>query len=72
LRPLIERTRPFLRSEIFKHSPEAERARFWRELREMGYRVHKFESDTQYKGEELQERDMMRWPHFDIFCVPDA
>jgi hypothetical protein len=72
LRPLIDRTRPYLRSEIFRHSPEAERTRFWRELRGMGYMVHRFESDTRYKGAALQERDMMSWPHFDIFCVPDA
>lgn len=72
LRPLIERTRPFIRSEVFKHSPHAERTRFWRELRGLGYRIHRFESDTRYRGEELTEGDMMRWPHFDIFCTPDA
>ena len=72
LRPLIERTRPVIRAEVFRHSPTDERTRFWRDLRGMGYRVHRFESDTRYKGEELQERDMTRWSHFDIFCVPGA
>lgn len=72
LRPLIERTRPFIRSEVFRHSPAAERTRFWRELRAMGYRVHRFESDTRYKGDELQEQDMMGRSQFDVFCIPEA
>ena len=72
LRPLIERTRPFIRSEVFKYSPHAERTQFWRELHGLGYRIHRFESDTRYRGEELAEGDMTRWPHFDIFCTPDA
>lgn len=72
LRALLARTRPFVRSEIFKHSPDAERAGFWRDLREMGYRVHRFVSDVEYRGEELAERDMTKWRHFDIFAVPEA
>jgi hypothetical protein len=71
LRPLLERTRPYIRSEVFKHSPEDERRRFWRDLRDMGYRVHRWASETTYRGEELAENDMTRWPHFDIFSIPD-
>ena len=71
LLPLIRRTRPFLKSEIFRHSPEAERRLFWRELREAGYRVHRYESDERYVGDPLTEDEMNRWPHFDIFAVPE-
>ena len=70
LQPLIARLRPYVRSEIFRHSPAADRARFWRELRDLGYRIHKVDSDAHYKGDELQQGDMMHWPHFDVFCVP--
>lgn len=71
LAPLLAHTHPYIRSEIFRHSPEPERRGYWRELRAMGYRVHRYVSDTQYQGETLEEADMTRWPHFDIFCVPD-
>ena len=72
LRPLLERSRPYIRSEVFPPSPAEERTRFWRELRGMGYRVHKLESEARYTGEELAEADMLRWPRFGIFCLPDA
>jgi len=72
LQPLLERSRPFIRSEVFRSSSGEERIRFWRELRGMGYRVHKLESETRYKGEELAEEDLARWPRFGIFCLPDA
>ena len=70
LRPLIERTRPVLKSEIYRHSPDAERRRFWRDLHDLGYRVHRYESDEHYLGDPLTEDDMSRSPHFDIFAVP--
>ena len=70
--PLITRTHPYIRSEIFRHSPDTERRAYWRDLRGLGYRVHRYVSDTQYKGEALEEADMTRWQHFDIFCIPDA
>lgn len=70
LRPLLQRTRPFIRSEIFKHVPEPERIGFWRDLREMGYAVHRYVSDVEYQGEVLGEHDMMKRKHFDILAVP--
>lgn len=71
LAPLIARTRPYLRSEVYRHSPDDERRRFWRELREAGYLVHRFASDEQYRGDLLGEADLSRWPHFDLFAVPE-
>ena len=71
LAPLIARCKPYIRAEVYKHSTQEARSHFWRDLRQMGYRVHHFESDVAYKGEELGENDMMRWKHFDIFCVPE-
>lgn len=70
LAALIRRTRPYIRSEIFRHTPDEERRGYWRDLRELGYRIHRYESDRSYKGEELGENDLMRWPHYDIFAVP--
>jgi FkbM family methyltransferase len=72
LRPLLERMRPYLRSEVSGYASSDERTRFHRELRAMGFRVHRLEAETRYRGEELEEGDMTRWRQFDVFCVPEA
>lgn len=69
--PLIERTKPFIRSEIFRHSDEASRVAYHQTLSELGYRVYHMNSEEDYRGELLAEGDMMRWDHFDIFAVHD-
>lgn len=72
LKDLLVSNRPFIRSEIYQHSPAEERRGYYRDLRELGYAVHKFESDCQYAGPILAEEDMTRWEHFDVFAVPGA
>jgi FkbM family methyltransferase len=71
LRELLLTYRPYLKSEIHKHLPEAERAGYYRDLRGLGYRVHRCVSDERYLGEVLCERDLTRGGHFDIFAVPE-
>jgi FkbM family methyltransferase len=66
----IQARRPYLKSEIYKHLPTAERARYFDDLRAWGYRVFKCE-EQQYRGEELGSRDVDRWRHFDIFAIPE-
>lgn len=66
---VIRAARPYLKAEIYKHLPEAERAGFHADLRGLGYRVFKC-GDEEYRGEELHARDLSRWKHFDIFAVP--
>jgi FkbM family methyltransferase len=70
LRKLIESNKPYIRTEIYKHlSLEARRA-YFRELKELGYRLYKFEDEKHYQGMALQESMLMDWEHFDIFAVP--
>jgi FkbM family methyltransferase len=71
LMPLVARSRPYIKSEIYRHSPESERRQFWRELRDAGYRVHRYDSDEHYQGDVLSEDDMVRWSHFDIFAAAE-
>jgi FkbM family methyltransferase len=67
---LVKIHRPHIKSEIYKHLPEHERAGYFDDLRGLGYRVFKCE-DNVYRGEELRRPDdLMRWRHFDIYCVP--
>jgi hypothetical protein len=71
LRELLVSNRPFIKSEIYQHLPAGPREGYYRDLRQLGYRVHKFNSDEDYPGAELGLEEMMRWEHFDIFAVPE-
>jgi FkbM family methyltransferase len=70
LAELLRTQRPYLKTEIYKHLPEAERLAYHADLRGLGYRVFKCEEFV-YRGEELGPRDLTRWKHFDIFAVPE-
>ncbi len=71
LSDLIRANRPYLLSEIYKRTSEAQRRDFHRLLtRDLGYRVYRSEPYTRLQAEELGVGDMMRAEHFDIFCVP--
>jgi FkbM family methyltransferase len=67
---LLRTRRPYIKTEIYKHVPEAERAGYYTDLRELGYRVFKCE-EFEYRGEELGPDDLTRWRHFDLFAVPE-
>ena len=68
---LIERARPFIKTEIYKHMPASERAGYFDDLRGLGYRLFKC-GETDYRGEELKTAsDLSKWRHFDVFAVPD-
>lgn len=67
---LLRERRPYLKAEIYKHLPDAERAGFHADLRALGYRVFKC-GDVEYRGEELGPADLSRWKHFDVFAVPE-
>jgi FkbM family methyltransferase len=69
LADLLTSVRPYVKTEIYKHLPEAERIGYYEDLRRLGYRVFKCEGDV-YRGEELGAPDLTRWRHFDVFGVP--
>lgn len=70
LLPWLRRYRPYLRAEVYEHLPEARRRVFYRFLTALGYRVHRYSGDTDICGEALSEADMLRFRHFDVFCLP--
>jgi len=68
---LIRQSRPYLKTEIYKHMPEAERAGYFDDLRAAGYRLFKC-GDVELRGEPLTSAaDFSKWRHFDVFAVPD-
>jgi FkbM family methyltransferase len=70
LRDLLRTSRPYLKSEIYRHLPRQERAGYYDDLRVLGYRIFKCEEHV-VRGQELDRGDMMLWQHFDIFAVPE-
>ncbi len=71
LRPLLEANRPLIKSEIYKHLSAEERVGYYEDLRGLGYRIFKCNSDEDLMGPELQKEEMSKWNHFDIFAKPD-
>jgi hypothetical protein len=71
MRELIAGVRPFIKTEIYQHLPENERAGYGKDLRDLGYRLFKCEGETEYRGDELRPDDLSRWTHFDVFAIPE-
>jgi FkbM family methyltransferase len=70
LSDLIRRVKPFIKAEVFKRTNGDQRLRFYEFLASFGYSIFHVESDTNLKGEPIKQDDLMRWAHYDIFCVP--
>jgi hypothetical protein len=71
LADLIAAVRPYIKTEIYKHLSHQQRTGYYDDLRHLGYRLFKCEDDRDYRGQEIQRDDLLRWKHFDIFAVPD-
>lgn len=71
LTDLLKTSRPYLKTEIYKHMPAVEREGYFDDLRQLGYQLFKC-GDTEYRGEPiLDAKDMSSWRHFDVFAVPE-
>jgi FkbM family methyltransferase len=67
---LIAQTKPYLKVEVYRKLDDASRRALFRMITQFGYAVRKVTSEADYLGEILQEQDMGKWRHFDMFCVP--
>jgi FkbM family methyltransferase len=70
LENLIRDFRPFINAEVFKWSTREMRLDLLEFLTGHGYTVRRVADDSNYHGELLTARDLMRWRHYDIFCIP--
>ena len=68
---MIAAARPYIKTEIYKHLPNAERDAYEGDLRRSGYRLFKCEGEVEYRGAELGPGDLKRWRHFDVFAIPE-
>ena len=72
LREVLVQQKPYLKTEMYKHTPESERRGYYRDLRELGYTLYRIESDEEdYRSKPLDEADVMKWSHYDVFAVPE-
>jgi FkbM family methyltransferase len=70
LSAIIAQQKPFIRVEVFKHTDLAYRTRLYRFLKNFNYTLYKFGGAAMYKGELVNESDLMNWKHFDLFAIP--
>jgi FkbM family methyltransferase len=72
MRNVLVEQRPYLKTEMYKHTPESERRGYYRDLRELGYTLYKVENEERdYRAKPLNEADVMKWSHYDVFAVPE-
>jgi FkbM family methyltransferase len=72
LERIISKYKPFLYAEVFKWSKRESRVALFRFLAGHGYAIHRVVDNANYRGEMLTEADVMRWRHFDVFCIPQT
>lgn len=71
MRDLLAANRPYIKTEMYKHTSEDERRGYFRDLRDLGYNLYKVESEeADYRSNRIDESDVMRWSHFDMFAEP--
>ena len=70
LEELVCEKRPFIKAEIFKHSDESQRKRFYEFFFDLGYKIYGVESDAKLTGTELGSDDVLHQEAYDIFCMP--
>ncbi len=67
---LIRELKPYIKAEVFKLTTLERRRNLLQFLKDHEYRVHHIESDSNYLGDLVTDENLMKWLHYDIFCVP--
>lgn len=67
---IIEKQKPYIRVEIFKHTDINYRKKLYNFLKKFGYHIHLFGGSTSYKAQPVNEDDLMTWKHYDLFAIP--
>lgn len=73
LRAILIGKKPYLKTEMYKHTPESERRGYYRDLRDLGYALYRVVSDEEdYRSTPLSEAEIMKWSHYDVFAAPET
>jgi FkbM family methyltransferase len=71
LSELIAETRPFIRTEVFKHLNDEQRDQQFDALARHNYTIHRFNDLYEYRGQVMARRDMRADDTFDLFATPN-
>jgi FkbM family methyltransferase len=69
---LIDRLKPIIRAEVYRHLSREQREALVEFFLTRGYQLRRVEDDVNYLGEPVGKGDVMRWRHFDLFAVPGS
>lgn len=72
IRDILAQFQPYVKSEVHKFTSSDKRRAMLQFFLDLGYRIHRFESDTCLRGEPIGLDDALRWRHYDVFCVPEG
>jgi FkbM family methyltransferase len=67
---LIDRVRPLVRAEVYRHTSLPQREALLDFFAARNYEVCRIVDETNYQGERLTPSVLMRWRHFDLFAMP--
>ena len=67
---IIDEFRPFVRAEVFVESSLENRNQLFSFFADKNYYIYKVTDERNLMGRKLSDKDLMKWAHFDIFCVP--
>lgn len=71
LTTLISEYKPYIKAEVYKHSHRTQRESLFAFFMDHRYTVHRVENEGSYRGRIVGIGDLMKWRHFDVFCVPE-
>lgn len=67
---IIEEFSPFVETEVYKNTTLEYRKEMYEFFNSKGYSIYKVNADNHLKGFKIVEKDLMKWKHYDIFCIP--
>ena len=67
---LIAKNKPYIMAEVFRRTDRELRLKLYHFLTGLGYAVFRVESEANYHGQRVEEGNLTKWPHYDIFCMP--
>lgn len=67
---IIKKYRPYLEIEIFKDTSSSYREEMYQLISSLNYQIYKVNSDIDLRGDKVESDDLIKWKHYDIFCIP--
>jgi FkbM family methyltransferase len=68
---LIKECRPYLNVEVFKKTTFAQRLELFETIKNCNYTIYRVIDEGDFQGEKVTAEVLMKWKHYDIFCVPE-